>query len=114
MNDNENLDNISDDKSKFDQLPEEVKTQMIQLNLTIDKMIADTAANMGIQIPDVQKLYTKYSLLVDNKEEMNLIKYTTLLEMNLKHQLMIHILAQSAQKENKQIDLDEDITSTDD
>jgi len=103
--------NQEEEKRKFDQLPDEVKQQMLQLNMTIDKMIADTAANMGIQIPDVQKLYSKYNLLVDNKEEMGLIKYTIFLEMNLKHQLMMAILAAQQQKQSN---IDEDITTADD
>lgn len=50
-----------------------------KLSEIAEEIININIVKNGIKIPNLEQLGTKYSLLVDNEEELNLINYTILL-----------------------------------
>ena len=71
-----------------------------KLNEIADALIAKSAETNGIQMPDLEKMRTKISLMLENEDEMKLFKYTLFLYAALKMTIMQDIVEKSTVKKS--------------
>lgn len=87
---------------------EKQKELIAHLNHQADFVITTTAKNSNINVPDLQALHAKYSLLVDNEKEMELLNYAMFLYVNLK----IYVIGELMQQAKESIQQREDKPET--
>jgi hypothetical protein len=101
-NELDSLDNLPNGELTEEQKMEEAKKEMMKLHLLADQLIAEAATKSNITIPDLNSLHTKYSLLLENKDEMDLIKYAVFLEINVKQLIIGKFLQDAALRQSPQ------------
>lgn len=65
---------------------------MKKLNEIADSIIVKSLVDNGLTEPDMQRLKVKFNLLLENKEELELLNYTNFLYMMLKSTLIRSII----------------------
>jgi len=72
-----------------------------KLLYVVDQLILSGAKELKVPIIDKEKIFKKYELLIDNKDIMELLKYSIYLENSLRSALIRIILEEARAKLNE-------------